>query len=67
MSRKPDVYWAENFFQLGSGMLSGPIFLFQLAMQLGFLGCFVVEELGECAYCYFVQGHASVFERKIFG
>ena len=67
VSRQPDVYCAESFSQLDSGMLARPIFLFQLAMQLGFLGCFVEEELGECAYCYVVQGYASVFEREFFG
>ena len=36
-SRKPDVYWAESFSQLGSGMLAGPNIVFQLAMQLGFV------------------------------
>ena len=35
-SRKPDVYWAESFSQLGSGMLAGPNFLLQLAMQFSF-------------------------------
>ena len=30
------MYWAESFSQLGSGMLAGPNFVFQLAMQLSF-------------------------------
>ena len=35
-SKKPAVYWAKSFSQLGSGMLAGLIFLFQLAMQFCF-------------------------------
>ncbi len=30
------MYWAESFSQLGSGMLAGPNFLLQLAMQFSF-------------------------------
>ncbi len=44
--RKSAVYWADSFFQLGSGMLAGLIFLFQLAMQ------FVVSLL----FCWRIVG-----------
>ena len=30
------MYWEESFSQWGSGMLAGPVFVFQLHMQLGF-------------------------------
>ena len=41
-SRKPAVYWGESLSQLGIGMLGGPNFLFQLAMQFDF--CVVLLE-----------------------